>query len=115
MAKTSDILWGMYQENTTQGRHHEEQREKITGFALTAYGGVLALMWLGEGITPADVPPALFLTLLGLFAAAISMKHYERYASHLERARQYRNALDAMIPGQPIQALKEAADTIHNA
>jgi hypothetical protein len=43
----SDILWGMYQEHTTQGRHHEVQRASMTNIIIVVAGGVLALIAQG--------------------------------------------------------------------
>ncbi len=57
---------------------------------------------------------SLYLTLLGLWGAVFSLKHYERYLLHMSRARQYRNALDALLSDAGIKKLKQDADTEHN-
>jgi hypothetical protein len=55
---------------------------------------------------PADLPLTLFLVVLGAFGAGFSSKHYERFELHMERARQYRDALDSLLPGSPLNELK---------
>lgn len=62
---------------------------------------------------PADLPLILLLIALGIFGAVFSMKHYERFSLHMERARRYRDALDALLPGQPLRTLKQKADVAH--
>ncbi len=114
MADKSDIVWGMYQENTTQGRHHESQRETVTNLIITITGVLLALVALDDKLNQADLPLAIFVTLLGLWGAVFSLKHYERYLLHMSRARQYRNALDALLSDAGIKKLKQDADTEHN-
>ena len=114
MADKSDILWGMYQENTTQGRHHESQRETVTNLIITITGVLLALIALDDKLNQADLPLAIFVTLLGLWGAVFSLKHYERYLLHMSRARQYRNALDALLNDAGIKKLKQDADAEHN-
>jgi hypothetical protein len=61
--------------------------------------------------TPADLPLTLLLVALGAFGAGFSMKHYERFSLHMERARRHRDALDELLPGRPLQRLKKEADS----
>ena len=49
---------------------------------------------------------------LGVFGALLTAKQYERYTHHMERARQYRNALEKSVPGSNLEELKQSGDAI---
>lgn len=108
-----DVLWKMYQEHCTQGRHHEIQRSTVISSVIAVAAAVLGLVTFDKGITRVDLPLTLFLVVLGVFGAGFSMKHYERFSLHMERARRYRDALDALLPGQPLKRFKKEADSAH--
>ena len=117
-----DVLWNMYQEHCTHGRHHESQRSTVTNLILAVTAGIIAIVGFDKEITFQDLPAALFLIGLGAFGAGFSTKHYERFHLHMERARNYRNALDELLPQlnssnqskRPyIKALKKDADERH--
>lgn len=40
----SDYLWNMYNEHTTQGRHHETQRTAVSTVVLGLAGAVVAFI-----------------------------------------------------------------------
>ncbi len=109
----TDILWGMYQEHCTQGRHHETQRATVTNLIVAVSAGIISLVTYDKQINLTDLPLTAFLTAIGLFGAALSHKHYERFCFHMDRAREYRNELDKLVPQAKITALKQAADDIH--
>jgi hypothetical protein len=113
-----DIFWKMYQENVTEGRHHETQRATVTNLVITIAAAALALVTFDKAITTVDLPLTIFLVLLGMFGAAFSSKYYERFQLHMERARAYRNAIDSLLPNfntlsEPVWNLKEIADAEH--
>jgi len=56
-----DILWKMYEENVTEGRHHETQRATVTNLVIAIAAGVLALVTFDKGITLIDLPLTIFL------------------------------------------------------
>jgi len=60
-----------------------------------------------------DLPLTFLLFVLGGFGAIFSAKHYERFCLHTERARRYRDELDALFPGSPLKRLKGDADAAH--
>ena len=93
-----DVLWKMYQEHCNEGRHHETQRSTVTNLVIVVAAGVIGLITYDKGITWADLPLTCFLILLGLFGAVFTLKHYERFAMHMARARSYRDALDELLP-----------------
>lgn len=39
-----DILWKMFEENSTVGRHHEIQRATVTNLVIIVVAGVLGLV-----------------------------------------------------------------------
>ncbi len=110
-----DVLWKMYQEHCTQGRHHETQRSTVAGALIAISGGVMGLITFDKAVTITDLPLALFLFALGGFGAVFSSKHYERFNLHMARARHHRDELDSLLPGAPLKRLKKAADDQHNA
>jgi hypothetical protein len=58
-----------------------------------------------------NLPLAVLLVPIGLLGVIFSAKYHERFDMHMERARQYRDALEKLIPASNIAALKSAADT----
>jgi ABC-type multidrug transport system fused ATPase/permease subunit len=114
-----DILWKMYEENITKGRHHETERATVTNLVIAVAAAVLALVTYDKAITLIDLPLTIFLIFLGVFGAAFSSKYYERYQLHMKRARVYRNALDKVLSSQAgnskrfLKELKKAADEEH--
>ena len=98
-APSRDVLWKMYQEHCTQGRHHETQRSTVISTLLAISAAVIGVITLDRNIVyPADLPLSVTLIFIGVFGAGFSMKHYERFSLHMERARRYRDALDALLP-----------------
>jgi hypothetical protein len=96
MKDDTDFLWGMYQEHTTQGRHHETQRASVTNFIIIVAGGTLAFI-ANKGVTRDQWILAIFLIILGLFGALFSAKQYERFRFHMIAAGKYRTALENMF------------------
>ena len=107
-----DVLWKMYQEHCTQGRHHESQRSSVAAALIAVAGAIIGLVTFDDSISGWDVPLTLLLAAIGAFGALFSAKHYERFSMHMERARAYRDALDETLPGRPLKPLKVAADEI---
>jgi uncharacterized membrane protein YidH (DUF202 family) len=93
----ADVLMRMYQEHSTQGRHHELQRSSVVTAVIAVAGVVVGLVTYDRAITRSDLPLTVFLIALGVFGAAFAMKHYERFEFHMERARQHRTALDNLL------------------
>jgi hypothetical protein len=109
MEKT-EIWWKLYQEYSSESRHHEQQRATVTGFFSALAAAVLTLVSLDKFINLSDLPAALFLAAIGVFGCVFSAKQYERAFVCMERARQYRLALQDAVPDSRILELKRAAD-----
>ena len=108
----NDILWKLYQDHVVHGRHHETLRATTTTVLLAVAAGVLGLIG-SEHVWPLehrDLPLALFLILLGLVGALFSAKYHERFTFHMNRAREYRNALDKSLPEVGINKARPVAD-----
>ncbi len=112
MAEDTDILWGLYQDHRAEGRHQEDQRATATNIIIAISAGLLGIIALDAQLTVADIPLSAFLVLVGLFGALLSAKHHERFWFHMERARQYRDALEKLLPTTNIMELKKKADSI---
>jgi hypothetical protein len=92
----SDLFWGMYQEHTTQGRHHEAQRTSANTIIAAVAGGVVALIG-NKDITVAKGPLAAFLIALGLFGVIFTLKQTERSKFHIRMAKEYREELNYIV------------------
>lgn len=97
-----EYLWRMYQENMTQARHHETQRSTVATLLLAITGVVMSVLSQPEVAPGSRWPLQLFLCLLGLFGFAFSLKQYERFEEHLQRARLFRDALDTTFQSTTI-------------
>lgn len=106
----ADLYLKLFQEYASEARHHEQQRATVTGFFSALAAGVLTVVGIDKSLSVADIPAALFLVAIGLFGCVFSAKQYERYFVCMERARQYRLALQDVIHGSDIIELKRSAD-----
>jgi hypothetical protein len=106
-----NVVLELYKDNVVQGRHHEAQRSTITTFCFAFAGAFLGLIakdgtikyenrWLTVGL--------IVVSLLGLL---LNHKLYERVQLHMERARNYRSALNST--NLRIDELKWMADETH--
>lgn len=106
-----DILWNMYQEQCTQGRHHETLRATTTNLLLVVAAGAIAVITHGDkSLALGNLPLAILLISIGLVGVLFSAKFHERFDMHMERARNYRDALEKLVPASNIRALKSQAD-----
>jgi hypothetical protein len=93
-----DVLFKMYQEHCTHGRHHETQRSTVSTIIIAIAAGVTGLVKYDKAIDSLDFPLSLFLIALGLFGAVFCFKQTERFRLHTDRARKYRDAIDELLP-----------------
>jgi len=108
-----DVLWNLYQEHCTHGRHHETLRATTANILLAVAGGAIAIVTRGNNsLVIEHLPLALFVIMIGLFGAFFTAKYHERFDMHTERARQYRDALEVLLPNTQITTLKAKADAI---
>jgi hypothetical protein len=115
MVDLPDVLWKMYDNHITHGRHHETQRSTIAGLILAVATALLGVASIDKELTgPFDALVGAALVGLGLFGAGFALKQSERWDLHMERARRFRNALDDELGGK-LKMLKEAADENHEA
>jgi hypothetical protein len=108
----NELLWRFYQDHIAHGRHHETLRATTTTVILAVAAGVLGLLG-GAHVWPLQyeqLPLTLFLVLLGVFGAFFSAKYHERFDFHMNRARQYRDLLDANLPLVGINKVRPEAD-----
>lgn len=107
---SKEILFALYQDNINQGRHHETQRSTVTSSILAIDTIIIGLITFDKCINGSDVPLTILVTALGIFGAAFTLKHYERYSLHMQRARLYRNKLDELFMDGLVLTLKKKAD-----
>ena len=114
-ATLRDACWKLYQEHCTHVRHHETQRATVAASFLAIASALIGLVTFDKTIGTTDLPLTILLTFLGVFGALFSSKQYERASLHTERARFYRDAIDATMDGSPLKRLKQEADVKHRA
>ncbi|NJR63990.1 MAG: hypothetical protein HC769_37710 [Cyanobacteria bacterium CRU_2_1] len=107
-------LWEMAVQNLEYCRHHENQRQAVTNFAITLAGALLTVVSLDQKITRLDLLPALLVMLVGLHGMITSWKHSERFHFHYCRFRQSRDMLDKKL-GVSIKSLNQIADQEHDS
>jgi hypothetical protein len=105
------ILWGLYQDVVTQGRHHETQRLGMTNAVLVTAAAALGLVAVDGEINAADAPAGGFLVVLGIVGALFALKQYERFRMHMAQASQYRKALTV----EGLAQLRDDASSSHSA
>jgi hypothetical protein len=91
----SDYLWNMYNEHTSQGRHHETQRTAVSTVVLALAGAVVAV--IAQGHFRHIWSLAAFLILLGLVGALFSLKQAERTRMHITIAGEFRRQLEQSL------------------
>ena len=112
-AALREALWKLYLEHCTHVRHHETQRSMVAASILAIAAALIGLVTFDRAIRITDLPMTILLVFLGLFGALFSAKQYERASMHTERARHYRDAVDATLDGRPLKRLKQEADAEH--
>jgi len=116
MDDRAELYWRMYQENCTQGRHHETQRAAVTTVLVSVVAAASAFMRpTSLPISKGYIPFANLVSAIGAFGAIVTRKQYERFAMHMRRASRYRNEIDKLYPGLILKALKQSADAAHKA
>src|SRR4051794_39348781 len=73
-----DLLWGMYLEVRTQGRHAETLRASGTSLALAIGSGLVAVITADGDIDRADLPLSVTIIALSAFSALFSASYVER-------------------------------------
>lgn len=106
----AELYLKLFQEYASEARHHEQQRSTVTGFFSALAAGVLTIVGIDKTLSSADIPASLFLVVIGVFGCVFSAKQYERFFVCMERARQYRLALQKSVEGSNIIELKRVAD-----
>lgn len=116
----SDYLWNMYNEHTSQGRHHETQRTAVSTVILALAGAVVAV--IAQGHFRHTWSLAAFLILLGLVGALFSLKQAERTRMHITIASAFRQQLvlslvsrDPTVPAQGDEITNHFKDIGSNA
>jgi len=112
MTDENESLWRLYQDHLAHGRHYETLRATTTTVLLAVAAGVLGLLGAAHAwpLGYQQMPLTMFLVFLGVFGAFFSAKYHERFVFHMNRARQYRDALDKALPSANINTARPKAD-----
>ncbi|TCP96362.1 hypothetical protein C8J46_10957 [Sphingomonas sp. PP-F2F-A104-K0414] len=105
----------MYAEHCTHARHHEAQRSAVAASLIAIAGALLGVSTFDKALTPGDLPLLAMIIALGIFGVLFSGKQYERASMHMQRARAFRNAIDAELPGSPLKRIADEADVLHTS
>ena len=108
----SDYLWNMYNEHTSQGRHHEAQRTAVSTVVLALAGAVVAV--IAQGHFRHTWSLAAFLILLGLVGALFSLKQAERTRMHITIAGAFRHQLEQSLTSRGLAARPRGDDIAGN-
>jgi len=87
---------------------HKVQQLQAPILAIDAIN--IGLITFDKSVNVSDVPLTIFLTVLGIFGAAFTLKHYERYPLHIQMASLYRNKIDEIFMEGLVFTLKKNAD-----
>lgn len=109
-----ELLWGLYEDNRTFARFHENQRATVT--ALVAGGNValIAAMIGNDGLGKSDWPFSLMTVLTSLLGLVISLKATEKLRRHNKRAAKFLQAMSDSANVKEAEALKKAVDIDHD-
>jgi hypothetical protein len=104
-----DVLIPLYQEESNQARHHEEQRSTganiifaIAAALLAVISGVAAI---DGGINRDLLPLTISLIALSIAGSLLSKKHFERSMQNYARANAYRDCLVLLFNSDEINTL----------
>jgi hypothetical protein len=89
MPDASAVLLDKYKEHRTQARQHETLRSTLVTITGATAGAVLSLSG-AQGADPHfKLAAAVFLVTIGVFAAVMAYKHYERFRYHTTLAKEF--------------------------
>jgi hypothetical protein len=98
MQEEVELLLKIYEDQASQCRHHESQRTSAVNIILAIGAAVIGLSGLSD-LSPAFIPAAIFLIILGIFGALFARKHYERFKYHTMQAGKYWSKIEQLRPG----------------
>jgi hypothetical protein len=91
-----EILWRMYNEHVTMGRHHEIQRSTMSQIILAVAGALVGFFGSTGASSQNRWAVAIFIVILGVFGALFSAKQYERSKFHMSAAGLHRVELEKL-------------------
>ncbi|TMC46824.1 MAG: hypothetical protein E6J20_20565 [Chloroflexi bacterium] len=112
MESTLEVLLGLYREERDQGRQSEDQRAGLTNLVLIISGALFAFV-ANLKFQLAAALPAMFIVIIGLYGCFGSLKLYERFQLHQERASAIRRRIDALVPDATVEQLRRDAAAKH--
>lgn len=110
---TETVLLELYKEERLYCIHHENQRSAVCGLVLTAGGACLALLATQTTIDQQHPLLSGLITFIGIIGVALSLKHYERWRFHDNRADALRTLLLERFQDERIRSLFAQADQEH--
>lgn len=113
--KKLTVLLSVYTENSELARHHDNQRERITGIVAQTSGVLLGLLTISSFQTVFGLSFLLvgcFITIFGFLGFAFSWKHNERARLHRHRVRTLRKEM-SKISGIDLRELNKSASRNH--
>lgn len=110
MEDQAEVLWRMYNEHVTMGRHHETQRSSTSQIILVVVAALIGFFGSSRATHGSTGLMAVFVISLGLFGALFSAKQYERAKFHMLAAGLHRQALEARV-GMNLSRIRTEAET----
>jgi lysylphosphatidylglycerol synthetase-like protein (DUF2156 family) len=114
MDSTLEVLLSLYREERDQGRQSEDQRSGLTNLVLVISGALFAFV-ANLKFQLAAVLPAMFIVIIGVYGCLGSLKLYERFQLHKERASAIRRRIGVLIPDANVEQLRHDAAAKHRS
>src|SRR5579875_869627 len=112
MEEASTFMLQILAEERTQARQSEDQRSTSTGIIVVIAAAIQGAL-TQTGFTHSAIPLTITLVCLGIFGAISSVKLYERYQYHINRAKKLRLKIEEFYPQTCIQSVLDSADNEH--
>jgi len=112
VADDSDILIELCKEQWAQARHTETQRATISNLVILVASGIVAFI-SQQGLGLRMLPLTLVLIALGLFGSLVTVKLYELFHYHHDKAKAWQKRLDELHPTASANNLERAAENEH--
>jgi hypothetical protein len=116
-AEASRIYIDIYKENTNFVRHYEDIRFKFSQISVTLTAALVGFAKLVDLHQDRSKSIAVFVILLGLVGAAVTVKYSERADRHAAVARAFRRAASDAMPrshSPTLETIYQSAAEAHN-
>lgn len=115
MEKETEVLIKFWEEQWSQARQSEDQRSTMANFLISIFTvgiGFIINSGFALGIT---IPVSIFLIIIGLFGYLFSLKLFERWRLHEQRAIKWSEQIDRLNPDAKLLELFWEVHEVHKS